>query len=136
MVETFRDARGVRHRFVAGARALTLELHIDDRLNGVQTEALPAIFDLDVGQSEAVLQRPGHLQRHNVSIDCPGAVGEERLTLETCARRKTLLATSSCSAMAECLHRTMHKGNQRLIFSGGYRTAVADGETLWAEELR
>jgi hypothetical protein len=71
MVEALGYARGLGHGFVAGAGALTLELHVDDRLNGVEAEALPAILDLDVGQSEAVLQRAGHLHRHRVSMASP-----------------------------------------------------------------
>lgn len=62
MVEALGDARGIRHGFVAGARALTLELDVDNGLNGVETEALPTVLDLDVSQSQSVLQRPGHLQ--------------------------------------------------------------------------
>lgn len=62
LVEALRDARYIRHGFVAGARALPLALGaVEDRLNGVEAEALPAILHLDVGQSKAVLQRPGHL---------------------------------------------------------------------------
>lgn len=105
MVEALGYARGIRHGLVAGARALTLELHIDDRLNGIETEAFPPVLDLDVGQSEAVLQRAGHLDRqNNVSTDgLPRGheYGTARRTLETCALRRTLLATSSCSAMAD-----------------------------------
>ena len=62
LVEALGDTRGIRHGFIARTRALTLELHIDDGLDGVQAEALPAILDLDVSQSKSVLQRPGHLQ--------------------------------------------------------------------------
>jgi hypothetical protein len=100
MVEALGYARSIRHGLVAGARALTLELHIDDGLNGIQTEALPPILDLDVGQSKAVLESAGHLQRTMLAYRALGATATERCTFETCARRKTLLATSSCSAMS------------------------------------
>ena len=63
-VEALRDARSFRGGFVARARAFPLEFDVDLRLKGIETEALPAVFDLDVGQSKAVLQCPGHLQRH------------------------------------------------------------------------
>ena len=133
MVEALGDARGIRHCFVAGAGALSLaQLHIDDGLNGIQTEALPAILDLDVGQSEAVLQRAGHLQSTMLAHTGLGATHTERRTLETCARRKTLLATSSCSAMVEQLQEQIGSGDQRLILSGSCLTAAADGETPWA----
>jgi hypothetical protein len=123
MVEALGDARGIRHGFVAGARALTLELHIDNGLNGIETEALPAVLDLDVGQSEAVLQRAGHLQRTMLACTALGATDMERWTLETCARRKTLLATSSCSAMV-----------MKLQFGGSQRRAEVDN--FWVDVSR
>jgi hypothetical protein len=62
LIEAFRDARYIRHGFVARAGAFALALNtVEDRFNGIQTEALPAVLHLDVGQSEAVLQRSSHL---------------------------------------------------------------------------
>jgi hypothetical protein len=62
LVETLRDAGSLRHGLVAGARPLPLELYVDSGLEVVEREVLPSVLDLDIGQSEAVLQRPGHLQ--------------------------------------------------------------------------
>jgi hypothetical protein len=73
VIEALGYARSIRHCFVAGARALTLELHIDDGLNVIQTEALPAVLDLDVCESEAVLQGAGHLHSAVLVGRCRGA---------------------------------------------------------------
>jgi hypothetical protein len=63
LVEALRDARDIGHGFIAGTRALTLQLPIDDGLESIEAETLPAILHLDVGQGEAVLQRARHLHR-------------------------------------------------------------------------
>jgi len=60
-IEALRDTGSFRGCLIAGARALPLELHVDSRFERVETEALPAMLDLYVGESEAVLQSPGHL---------------------------------------------------------------------------
>ena len=99
LIEALGDAGYVRHGFVAGAGALALALDtVEDRLNGIQAETLPAVLHLDVGQSEAVLQRPSHL-KSTVSANKGEGLYIGRWTFETCALRRTLLATSSCSAM-------------------------------------
>jgi hypothetical protein len=62
LIEALGDARNIRHGFVAGTGALTLALStVEDRFNGIQAQAFPAILHLDVGQREAVLQRSSHL---------------------------------------------------------------------------
>lgn len=61
LVETFGDAGGLGHGLVAGSWALALKLDVDNGLDGVETEAFPAILHLDIGQRQAVLQRTGHL---------------------------------------------------------------------------
>ena len=121
MVEALRDARGVRHGLVAGARALPLllEFHINDGLNGIQTEALPAILDLDVGQSEAVLQRPGHLQSTMLAKTALGAADNETADLgDLCppkhfARNFVWLGHGGAMAVSDV------QRDQRLICSGG-----------------
>jgi hypothetical protein len=63
-VKALRDTGSFRGCLVAGARALPLELHFNSRFERVETEALPAMLDLHVGERKAVLQCPGHLQMH------------------------------------------------------------------------
>jgi len=63
LVKALRDARGLGHGLVARAGPLPLELNFDSRLEVVERQVLPSVLDLDIGQSEAVVQRPGHLQR-------------------------------------------------------------------------
>ena len=63
-VKALRDTGSFRGGLVARARALPLELHLNSRFERVETEALPAMLDLHVGECKAVLQCPGHLQMH------------------------------------------------------------------------
>jgi hypothetical protein len=64
-IEALGDTGSFRGCLIAGARALSLELHFDSRFEGIETEALPAVLDFHVCESEAVLQCPGHLAIHN-----------------------------------------------------------------------
>jgi hypothetical protein len=83
LVEALGDAGYVRHGFVAGAGALALALDtVEDRLNGIQAETLPAVLHLDVGQSEAVLQRSSHLQGTMLANEGEG-LNMGRWTFET-----------------------------------------------------
>lgn len=63
LIKAFRHRRSVGHGFVAGARALPLELDIHPGFEVIEREILPSMLDLDIGQSEAVLQRAGHLPK-------------------------------------------------------------------------
>lgn len=53
--------RAFRHGVGAGQWPFPLELLVDLRLDCVDAEVLPAMFDLDICKGEPVLQSPGHL---------------------------------------------------------------------------
>lgn len=95
LVEAFRYRRSGRHGLVAGTGALPFEFNVYPRLQVVERKVLPTVLDLDIGESQTVLQCARHLRTETGVRRLEHRGVEEKATFETWALRRTFVATSA-----------------------------------------